>query len=206
MLKKARAEAAGSEDSPKHTSQSVPSSSRQIWLAGLGAFSRAQQEGGKVFETLVKQGQALEAKTRTVAAGTADAARDAALAKAKEMQTAASGTWDKLEQVFEDRVAKALARLGFHTAADLERLVERVDALSRSVNALLASSDGKPASSKQSKPRAQKGAPGGLRAGAGRAGAARARSGPAEAKSPPSDRGPKAARPGARKAVKRARS
>ena len=206
MLKKARAEAAGSEDSPKHTSQSVPSSSRQIWLAGLGAFSRAQQEGGKVFETLVKQGQALEAKTRTVAAGTADAARDAALAKAKEMQTAASGTWDKLEQVFEDRVAKALARLGFHTAADLERLVERVDALSRSVNALLASSDGKPASPKQSKPRAQKGAPGGLRPGAGRAGAARARSGPAEAKAPASNRGPKGARPGARKAVKRARS
>ena len=61
------------------------------------------------------------------------------------MQSAASGTWDKLEQVFEDRVAKALARLGFHTSADLERLVQRVDALSQSVNALLAAGEAAPA-------------------------------------------------------------
>jgi poly(hydroxyalkanoate) granule-associated protein len=206
MLKKARAEAAGSDDSAKPTSQSVLSSSRQIWLAGLGAFSRAQQEGGKVFETLVKQGQELEAKTRTAAADTADAARDAAVAKAKEMQTVASGTWDKLEQVFEDRVAKALARLGFHTAADLERLVERVDALSQSVNALLASSDGKPTQSKQSRPRAQKGASEAVRPRAGRSGASRSRSGSADAKSSAGGSGIEAARPVVRKAVKRARS
>src|SRR3954447_18997762 len=146
MLKKARAEAsAGGDDTVKPMSQSVLSSSRQIWLAGLGAFSRAQKEGGKVFDTLVKQGQDLEARTKSAASGTADAAREAALAKAKEMQSAASGTWDKLEQVFEDRVAKALARLGFHTSADLERLVQRVDALSQSVNALLAAGDSAPA-------------------------------------------------------------
>jgi poly(hydroxyalkanoate) granule-associated protein len=145
MLKKARAEAsAGGDDTLKQMSQSVLSSSRQIWLAGLGAFSRAQKEGGKVFDALVQQGQELEARTKTAASGTADAAREAALAKAKEMQTAASGTWDKLEQVFEDRVAKALARLGFHSAADLERLVQRVDALSQSVNALLAAGDAAP--------------------------------------------------------------
>ena len=56
MLKKMKA---ASEDAPsaapKDLSKSVLESSRLIWLAGLGAFSRAQQEGTKVFESLVKQ-------------------------------------------------------------------------------------------------------------------------------------------------------
>ena len=49
----------------------------------------------------------------------------------------AGGTWDKLEQVFEDRVARALSKLGVYTQNDVERLAERVDALSEAVNALL---------------------------------------------------------------------
>ena len=59
MLKKARAgsadqgEGAGSKD----TSQSVLDSSRSIWLAGLGAFSRAQAEGMRMFiEEMLQQG------------------------------------------------------------------------------------------------------------------------------------------------------
>ena len=79
MLKKAReardaAQDAGTADSSK----SVLESSRQIWLAGLGAFSRAQAEGMKVFESLVKQGEAVETKTRQAASDTASAARHAA--------------------------------------------------------------------------------------------------------------------------------
>jgi poly(hydroxyalkanoate) granule-associated protein len=86
---------------------------------------------------LVKQGEILEAKTRSAASQTADAAREAAKAKAKEMQTMAGGTWDKLEQVFEDRVSRALARLGVYTSSDVEKLSERVNELSEAVNALL---------------------------------------------------------------------
>src|SRR5437764_9695980 len=105
MLKKARA---GVTDEPvkgaKDLSEKVLESSRQIWLAGLGAFSRAQAEGSKVFEALVQQGQVLESKTKRAAVDTAAAARGAAQAKAKEVQAMAGGTWDKLEQVFEQRV------------------------------------------------------------------------------------------------------
>ena len=57
--------------------------------------------------------------------------------KAKEMQAMAGGTWDKLEQVFEDRVARALSKLGVHTQADVERLSQRVEALSEAVNELI---------------------------------------------------------------------
>ena len=153
MLKKARAEAKAQSESQdaagsgaagdtqgKALADSVLESSRQIWLAGLGAFARAKGEGMKVFETLVQQGQALESRTRKAATDTAAAAREAAQGKAKEMQAKAGGTWDKLEQVFEDRVARALTRLGVYTQKDVERLAERVDALSEAVNELIKAS------------------------------------------------------------------
>jgi poly(hydroxyalkanoate) granule-associated protein len=145
MLKRAKAQMAGEPaESAKDLSQSVLNSSHQIWLAGLGAFSRAQAEGMKVFETLVRQGERLEEKTRRAASDTAAAARGAARAKAKEMQQMAGGTWDKLEQVFEDRVERALSKLGVYTQNDVQRLAARVDELSDAVNALLKAA-GKPA-------------------------------------------------------------
>ena len=140
MLKKAKAEAQGSRQQgagERGIPKAVLESSHQIWLAGLGAFAKAQQGGKQVFDMLVKQGEVLEAKTRSAASQTADAAREAAKAKAKEMQTMAGGTWDKLEQVFEDRVSRALARLGVYTSSDVEKLSERVNELSEAVNALL---------------------------------------------------------------------
>ena len=138
MLKKARAGLeTGKGDDAQSMSQAILKSSHQIWLAGLGAFAKAQQEGMKMFETLVKQGESVESKTREAAASTAEAARHAAKTKAKQMQAMAGGTWDKLEQVFEDRVARALGHLGVYTSADVKRLTERVDELSEAVNALL---------------------------------------------------------------------
>ena len=138
MLKKAKAELGSQHtEKTKGLAQAVLDSSHQIWLAGLGAFAKAQQGGTKVFQGLVKQGESLEAKTRDVAAQTAKAARGAAEAKAKEMQAMAGGTWDKLEQVFENRVARALGRLGVYSASDVKRLTDRVDELSEAVNALL---------------------------------------------------------------------
>ncbi|MBS0326918.1 MAG: phasin family protein, partial [Proteobacteria bacterium] len=107
MLKQARARAAGrgTESGEAKTgagpgAASILDSSRQIWLAGLGAFARAQAEGRKVFDALVRQGESVESSTHRAAADTAHAAQ----ARAKEMQKMAGGTWDRLEKVFEDRV------------------------------------------------------------------------------------------------------
>jgi poly(hydroxyalkanoate) granule-associated protein len=145
MLKKAKAGPADQETGEgKDMSQAVLDSSRHIWLAGLGAFSRAQAEGMKVFETLVKQGEVLESKTRRAAADTAAAAKGVAKAKVSEVKHGVGGTWDKLEQVFEDRVARALSKLGVHTQTDVQRLTERVNALSEAVNELIKSTGGKP--------------------------------------------------------------
>jgi poly(hydroxyalkanoate) granule-associated protein len=164
MLKKAKAKLeAGEADATKDLKEQVLDSSHQIWLAGLGAFSRAQQEGTKVFEALVRQGENFQDRTRKVATETAAAARGAATAKAKEMQQMAGGTWDKLEQVFEDRVARALSKLGVYTQNDVQRLAVRVDELAEAVNKLLRTSAGgaaspvKSASKKSSASRRPKG-------------------------------------------------
>ena len=144
MLKKAR-EAAATKQGGEGTDDATPAmdSSRSIWLAGLGAFSRAQAEGMRMFENLVKQGEALESKTRQAASDTAAAARGAAKAKVREVKDGVGGTWDKLEQVFEARVARALAKLGVHSSADVQKLSQRVDALSDAVNELIKSSGAK---------------------------------------------------------------
>ena len=75
-----------------------------------------------MFETLVKQGEALESKTRKAASTPRPMARGAATAKVKEVQKGVGGTWDKLEQVFEDRVERALSKLGVYTQNDVVRL------------------------------------------------------------------------------------
>jgi poly(hydroxyalkanoate) granule-associated protein len=160
MLKKAKAQlAAGAsgaanekgKDTAKDLAQGVLDSSHQIWLAGLGAFAQAKQEGAKLFETLVKQGEELQDRTKRAATETAAAARGAATAKAKEMQQMAGGTWDKLEQVFEDRVARALSKLGVYTQNDVQRLAVRVDELAAAVNKLVKAPAGGGAAAKPAK-------------------------------------------------------
>ena len=158
MLKKAKAQLGRAETTgERDLSQSVLDSSHQIWLAGLGAFVKAQREGMKMFDNLVLQGTKIEQKTRQAAAETAAAAQDAARTKAKEMQKMAGGTWDKLEKVFEDRVERALSKLGVYTQNDVQKLATRVDELSAAVNALLKQS-GATAKAGARKPRAAKAA------------------------------------------------
>ncbi|MBL8520862.1 MAG: phasin family protein [Betaproteobacteria bacterium] len=112
----------------------VMESAQQIWLAGLGAFSKAQNEGKKAFDTLVKQGVEIEENTRHVAEATIETAK----AQATKTFEAASGKLDKLEQVFEARVHASLNRLGVLTARDIEALTQQVSELSEAVRALLA--------------------------------------------------------------------
>ncbi|PAK99390.1 poly(hydroxyalkanoate) granule-associated protein, partial [Staphylococcus hominis] len=45
-------------------------SAQQIWLAGLGVFARAQAEGSRVFDDLVKEGESVDARNREQAGDT----------------------------------------------------------------------------------------------------------------------------------------
>jgi poly(hydroxyalkanoate) granule-associated protein len=114
----------------------IKDSAQQIWLAGLGAFSKAQAEGGKAFDTLVKEGLSIQRKTQAVAEDRISEASNRVSSMATDISSKAAGQWDKLENIFEDRVAKALNKLGVPSARDVETLMERIDGLTRQVQAL----------------------------------------------------------------------
>ena len=112
---------------------SVKDSAQQIWLAGMGAFSKAQAEGGKVFEALVKEGLSLQKKTQGLAEEKISEVTGRMSAMAGTVTAKAGQNWDKLEAIFEARTAKALNKLGVPTAKDVDALAQRVDELATAV-------------------------------------------------------------------------
>ena len=111
----------------------VKGSAQQIWLAGMGAFSRAQAEGTKVFEALVKEGSSLQKKTQSAAEERISEVTNKMSSMAGDVQAKAGQHWDKLEGIFEERTAKALNKLGVPSAKDVAAMKERIDALSAKV-------------------------------------------------------------------------
>lgn len=136
MVKKIQKSAAPSTAAASPLSGAIRDSAQQIWLAGLGAFSKAQAEGGKAFETLVKEGLSIQRKTQAVAEERISEATHRVSNMATDISSKAAGQWDKLESIFEDRVAKALNKLGVPSARDIETLMERIDALNQQVQRL----------------------------------------------------------------------
>jgi poly(hydroxyalkanoate) granule-associated protein len=136
--------AAGLLDS--QLAQSVKDSAQQIWLAGMGAFAKAQEEGGKVFEALVKEGSSLQRKTQAVAEERISEVTSRVSAVAEGVSSKAGQQWDKLESIFEERVAKAMNKLGVPARKDVDALIGRIDALSAQVAKL--SPAGKPSARK----------------------------------------------------------
>ncbi len=110
-------------------SKTLSESAQQIWLAGVGAFGRAQAEGTKLFEGLVKEGLNLEQTARKFADKRSHVVRDAVESRASQARERASDTWDRLEKVFEDRVQRALTKLGVPGREDLAELSKRVETL-----------------------------------------------------------------------------
>ncbi len=111
----------------------VKESAQQIWLAGLGAFSKAQAEGGKVFEALVREGSTLQRRTQAAAEEKIGEVTNRMTNMAGDVTSKAGQHWDKLESIFEERTSKALAKLGVPSAKDVDALVKRIDELSAQV-------------------------------------------------------------------------
>ncbi|HLF31792.1 MAG TPA: phasin family protein [Xanthomonadales bacterium] len=125
----------------------VVDSAREVWLAGLGAFSVAQQESGRIFEQgsklfdrLVAEGSKIEKKTRSGVEGAVDELRSEVESRVEGMKQQAdavrkqaSDNWDKLEKIFEDRVARALARMGIPGKDEVNDLADKVQKLTRQV-------------------------------------------------------------------------
>ena len=151
MVKKLHKMSAAQKAAPP-LSSAVKDSAQQIWLAGLGAFSKAQEEGSKMFDALVKEGLAIQHKTQASAEEKISEATSRMSDMASDIQSKAGNRWDKLENIFEERVAKALGKLGVPSARDVSALTERVDLLDQQVSKL---NGGSAAAKAAAKPRAR---------------------------------------------------
>lgn len=142
MVKKAQNTAAGPAASGSETSSqlldgefanAVKDSAQQIWQAGLGAFAKAQGEGSKVYDALVKEGLTIQRKTQAVAEEKFVEVTDRMTRLSDGVQSRAGQQWDKLESIFEARVAKAMHKLGVPLSSDVDALVARIDELGAQV-------------------------------------------------------------------------
>jgi len=106
--------------SESQLSTAIRESANQIWLAGLGAFAKTQKEGTKIFDLLVQEGQAIHKQAKKTAEDAFGGI------KAKASKSWGQVSWDQMERVFEDRVARALHALSVPTRKDLDTLSERV--------------------------------------------------------------------------------
>jgi poly(hydroxyalkanoate) granule-associated protein len=128
--------------SKKMSSQKMPvgsimESARQIWLAGLGAFAKAEEEGSKLFENLVKEGEKIETHTRKAVKNKVAVVTNKLEDTVDMVKDKAADTWDEMEQIFEDQVARLLLRLGVPTNEDIQELTERVEDLNDTIKKLL---------------------------------------------------------------------
>jgi poly(hydroxyalkanoate) granule-associated protein len=147
MVKKLKALAEGKSEQNQLAS-AIKESAQQIWLAGLGAFAKAQEEGNKVFEALAREGAAIQSRSRAFTGDRLGEVGEKMTRAAGDVARQATTGWDKLEQVFEERVGRALKRLGVPTNQDVRSLIARVEQLNDAVQAL----GGKPARARAAAP------------------------------------------------------
>jgi poly(hydroxyalkanoate) granule-associated protein len=127
----------GTEDDRQHRdgqqdedfAATLRGSARQIWLAGLGALARAQEEGGKLFDTLAREGASLQGRLEPQTQAQFERARTTVAGLAAKAS-------DRIEELFEQSVSKALDRLDAPLGSEFDALTSRVEALERAVAAL----------------------------------------------------------------------
>jgi poly(hydroxyalkanoate) granule-associated protein len=122
---------------PKIKADNTAPPAQQVWLAGLGAMAKAQEQGSKAMEALVNDGLAFQRKSQAEAQQRLHEATERLSHMATDFGQQTTGRVDKLEHLFEDRVAKALHRLGMPTLLDIQMLSDRVAQLESQLTAAL---------------------------------------------------------------------
>ena len=120
-------------DQSSQLSDKIKESARQIWLAGLGAYNKAEEDTGKIFDKLVKEGEEIESLTRGVVEKQFKAVED----RVEDVREKASGTFGKLENVFDQRVSSTLVRLGIPSNHRVSELEQRVAELEKKLEKVL---------------------------------------------------------------------
>lgn len=103
----------------------IRESAQQIWLAGLGAFALAQEQGGKLFLALVKKGHDVEKVNK--------GRIEKAVSRVERARDDAGKALARLRLPVDFGVTTALHRIGVPTRGEILTLTKRVEELTRSV-------------------------------------------------------------------------
>ncbi len=136
-LKRARG---GARRGAANTQAQLLTMLHQVWLAGLGAVSRAQQGAPKLMEELVAEGARVQADTQAAAEkalrGAISGLQETLNARMNKVRGDANDAFENLEKIFRARVNSALAQLGVPSSGEVQSLSKRVDALNAHIDKL----------------------------------------------------------------------
>lgn len=124
------------EESALSFASDVGKYAHQIWLAGLGAYAKAGKEGVEYFKTLVNEGEELEKQGKELVSERMEAVTSKVESFKERIQSRAGGRFNKVEEVFDERVANTLERMGIPTKKDIDQLSAKLDLLSASLKSM----------------------------------------------------------------------
>lgn len=134
---------AGKKNSDKEGSSwvgGIEKYSRKIWLAGLGIYSKIDQDGPKLFDSLVKDGEKAEKQAKKTAEDVAETAKSSTTSRVSGVKDRALGKWSELEEAFDKRLNSAISRLGVPSRNEIKALHQQVDSLTKQIEKLTGAS------------------------------------------------------------------
>ena len=108
----------------------VVQSAQKIWLAGIGALATAEEEGSKLFNSLVKKGEGYEAQGKQRVGDVR--------ARVEQIVGQAEGSMERLGDALDEKVADAIKRLGVPSRDEIAQLTKSVEELTVKVDSLKA--------------------------------------------------------------------
>lgn len=120
----------------KNLPDEVTGRAREVWLAGLGALERLEEEGDKVFETLVERGKQYEDKRRDQIEEATETLRDQQQELTEDVTERLDEATKSVEQVVSDTLSSTLGQIGVPTRDEVRGLSRRVGQLSKKLDAL----------------------------------------------------------------------
>lgn len=125
----------------KELHDDIMDSAHKVWLAGLGAVSMAEEEGGKFLSSLMDKGQKLESKSKEQV--------EKAKGTVAGMKTVAESYWETFGRTIDDQMTAVIHRIGVPTKDEIEALTKKVEDLTVAVDNLRTKSAAKKPAAKK---------------------------------------------------------
>jgi poly(hydroxyalkanoate) granule-associated protein len=130
-----------SKSKPKTKKEDVIDAANKIWKAGLGALRTAEEEGSRIFKSLMEKGEDFQDASRKGSQKQLDKMSKiikggvgSVKGKINDITDQKEGIWEVLK--LEDAFTSVMKTFGVATKREIDILKKKIDALSKAVNEL----------------------------------------------------------------------